>query len=128
MRARESSSAAAIATTERAAAAHADVLAWLSLADEIRSLLDNDIDNTQPGANNMNASQLFADINTGCLTEVAQAANSYYDQNRGLTVHQSFYVYPDDTIVAINYVDGGYQTLTLCGDDAATFSHLYLRA
>ena len=49
----------------------------------------------------MNASQLFADINTGCLTEVAQAANSYYDQNRGLTVRQSFYVYPDDTIVAL---------------------------
>lgn len=76
----------------------------------------------------MNASQLFADINTGCLAEVAQAANSYYDEARGLTVRQSFYVYPDDTIVALNYVDGGYQALTLGGDDAATFSHLYLRA
>ena len=49
-------------------------------------------------------------------------------QNRGLTVRQSFYVYPDDTIVALNYVDGGYQTLTLSGDDAATFSHLLLAA
>ena len=76
----------------------------------------------------MNASQLFSDITTGCLFEVAQAANSFYDQVRGLTVRQSFYVYPDDTIVALNCVDGGYQTLTLHGDDAATFSHLYLRA
>lgn len=76
----------------------------------------------------MNASQLFADMNTGCLTEVAHAANSYYDKNRGLTVRQSFYVYPDDTIVALNSVDGGYQTLTLNSDDAATFFHLYLRA
>ena len=76
----------------------------------------------------MNANQLFADINTGCLTEVVQAANSYYDQARGLTVRQSFYVYPDDTIVALNHVDGGYQTIILHGDDAATFTHLYLRA
>lgn len=76
----------------------------------------------------MNASQLFADINTGCLCEVAQAANSYYDEPRGLTVRQSFYVYPDDTIVALNCVDGGYQALTLHGDDAATFHHIYLRA
>ena len=76
----------------------------------------------------MNVANLFADINTGCLTEVAAAANSYYDQTRGLTVRQSFYVYPDDTIVALNYVDGGYQALTLSGDDTATFSHLYLRA
>ena len=76
----------------------------------------------------MNASQLFADISTGCLTEVAQAAQSYYDQARGLTVRHSFYVYPDDTIVALNSVDGGYQTITLGVDDAATFFHIYLRA
>lgn len=74
----------------------------------------------------MNASQLFADITTGCICEVAQAANSYYDEARGLTVRQSFYVYPDDTIVALNYVDGGYQTIVLSGDDAATFNHHYL--
>ena len=76
----------------------------------------------------MNASQLFADLDTSCLTEVAQAANSYYDEVRGLTVRQSFYLYPDDTIVALNYVDGSYQTVPLFGDDAATFSYLYSRA
>ena len=76
----------------------------------------------------MNVSQLFADLDTGCLTEVAQAANSYYDEVRGLTVRQAFYLYPDDTIVALDYVDGSYQTLTLYGDDAAAFSHLYFRA
>lgn len=76
----------------------------------------------------MNASQLFEDISTGCLTEVEKAANVYFDRARGLTIRQSFYVYPDDTIVALNCADGGYQTIILSGDDAATFSHIYLRA
>lgn len=76
----------------------------------------------------MNASQLFEDIGTGCLTEVAQAASSYYDETLGLTVRQSFYVYPDNTIVALNRVDGGCKTIILSGDDAATFNHLYLQA
>ena len=76
----------------------------------------------------MNASQLFADINTGCLTEVVEASNSYYDQARGLTVRQSFFAYPDDTIVSLNNVDGGYEAIVLDSDDCATFSHLYLRA
>ena len=74
----------------------------------------------------MTPSQIFEDINTGCITEVAGAANSYYDNARGLTARQSFFVYPNDTIVALNYVDGGYQTITLSGDDAATFNHIYM--
>lgn len=69
----------------------------------------------------MNASQLFADINTNALTEVAQAANHYYDNARGLTVRQQFFIYPDDTIVALNARDGGYEVLTLRGDDVEIF-------
>jgi hypothetical protein len=69
----------------------------------------------------MNASQLFADINTNALSEVAQAANHYYDEARGLTVRQQFFIYPDDTIVALNSRDGGYEVLTLKGDNEATF-------
>lgn len=75
----------------------------------------------------MNATQLFADINTGCLTEVAAAACSYYDENRGLIVRQSFYVYPDDTVVCLNYCDGANRALTLGVDDTATFFHLYMQ-
>lgn len=74
----------------------------------------------------MNAAALLADINTGCLTEVAAAANSYYDSVRGLTVRQSFYVYPDGTVACLNYVDGGYQALVLGDDEVATFNHLYM--
>lgn len=76
----------------------------------------------------MNTAQLFADISTGCITEVAAATSSYYDSVRGLTARQTFYIYPDDTIVCLTSVDGGSKALTLSGDDAATFSHLYLRA
>ena len=75
----------------------------------------------------MTPSQLFADINTGCLTEVAAAACSYYDENRGLTVHQSFYVYPNDTVVCLNCCDGSSSTVTLGVDDTATFFHLYMQ-
>jgi hypothetical protein len=74
----------------------------------------------------MNASQLFADINTGCLTEVAQAASSFYDSVRGLTARQSFFIYPNDTIVCLTSVDGGNTVTILDGDDAATFNHLYM--
>jgi hypothetical protein len=76
---------------------------------------------------NMNASQLFADIDTGCLTEVPAAACSYYDNARGLTVRQSFYVYPDDTVVCLAHCDGSSSTVTLGADDTATFFHLYMQ-
>jgi hypothetical protein len=73
----------------------------------------------------MNASQLFADINTGALTEVERAANSFYSEERGLTVRQQFFIYPDDTIVALNYCDGSYAVLFLSDDNVAVFQHRY---
>jgi hypothetical protein len=73
----------------------------------------------------MQVANLFADINTNCLTEVSAAADSFYCPVRGLTVRQSFFVYPDDTIVCLNSCDGGYEAIILDGDDAATFNHRY---
>lgn len=67
----------------------------------------------------MNASQIFADINTGCLVEIESAACRYHDTVRGLDVRQSFFVYPDDTVVCLNAVDGGYATIVLNDDDVA---------
>jgi hypothetical protein len=74
----------------------------------------------------MTPSEFFADLSTNCLTEVDQAATSYYSQERGLTVRQSFFVYPDDTIVCLNSCDGSYAIIILEGDDAAIFNHRYL--
>lgn len=65
----------------------------------------------------MTPSQLFADINTGCLTEVAN--HSFYSDVRGLTVRQTFYAYPDDTHVCLSSVDGTSTVLTLDADDVA---------
>ena len=50
------------------------------------------------------------------------AANlSYYDSVRGLTVRQQFYVYPNDMIVCLNSVDGGYTVNTLQDDNEVIF-------
>ena len=76
----------------------------------------------------MQVSQLFQDIQTGCLTEVNSAERMYYDSVRGLSVRQKFFVYPDDTVVALNSVDGGYSTIVLNQDDTSTFMHLYMKA
>lgn len=73
----------------------------------------------------MNASSLFQDIATECLTEVVSAACVFDDQARGVRVRQSFYVYPDDTIVSLLSADGGYEVLTLAGDDVAIFRNLH---
>ena len=75
----------------------------------------------------INATELFEDINTGCIVEVTQAANSYFDRERGLTVRQQFFLYPDGDVIGLNYVDGGYSTIYLDEDDQATFDHIYLR-
>jgi hypothetical protein len=75
----------------------------------------------------MNANQLFQDINTGCLTEVAEAATSYYSDIRGLTVRQQYFIYPNGTIVCLNAVDGGYYTSVLEDDNEAIFQHTYRR-
>lgn len=68
----------------------------------------------------MNAAQLFADINTECLVEVESAKCHYFDSVRGLTVRQQFFIYPDETTVCLNSVDGGYSVVVLGEDDAAT--------
>ena len=69
----------------------------------------------------MNASQLFNDIETGALTEVESAACHYFDNARGLTAHQRFFFYPNDTIVCLTSVDGGNKVLALDGDDEIIF-------
>lgn len=72
----------------------------------------------------MIASNLFQDIATNCLTEVVSAARVFEDHALGVRVRQSFYIYPDDTIVSLLASDGGYSVLTLEDHDAATFRHL----
>jgi hypothetical protein len=71
----------------------------------------------------MNYSQLWQDIETNCLIEIKTARHSYYDSIRALTARVSFYVYPDDSIVALHYVDGTYTVLDLDEDDIATLRH-----
>ena len=73
----------------------------------------------------MITSQFFSDLSTNCLTEVAQAATSYYNTERGLTVRQSFYIYPNGTIVCLNSCDGGYTVQTLDDDNVVIFNRLY---
>jgi hypothetical protein len=80
---------------------------------------------TKREENEMNVQQLLQDIESGCLTEVTEAANQYYDEARGLSVYQRFFVYPNDTIACMNSVDGGNAVLVLSGDDEATFRSLY---
>lgn len=73
----------------------------------------------------MNASQLHQDIATGCLVEVTGAACAYFDQARGLTARQQFFIYPDDTIVSLTTVDGTGAVLVLDGDNEATFRNIH---
>jgi hypothetical protein len=75
----------------------------------------------------MTSQELFQDINTGCLTEVAEAATSYYSDIRGLTVHQRFYIYPSGTIVCLSSVDGGSHVSILEDDDEVCFQHIHRR-
>lgn len=69
----------------------------------------------------MNAQELFSDLETGALVEVKEEACSYFDSCRGLTVNQRFFVYPNDTIVCLNSVDGGYSVAILGGDNEVIF-------
>lgn len=73
----------------------------------------------------MNASKLFADIATNCLTEVPQAACVFDDQARGVRVRQSFYVYPDDTIVSLLSADGSYEVIVLDDEASSIFRNKY---
>lgn len=67
----------------------------------------------------MNASQLFQDIEGGFVTEVETAKCHFDDQARGVLVRQSFYVYPDDTIVSLLSSDGRNECIILGEHDAA---------
>jgi hypothetical protein len=69
----------------------------------------------------MNAFQLFADIQTGALVEVEAAKCHFFDNARGVTVRQQFFIYPDDTIVCLNSADGGYTVATLQDDNEVIF-------
>lgn len=73
----------------------------------------------------MNASQVHKDISTGGLVEVSEAACVYYDQARGLSARQQFFVYPDDTIVSLTTIDGTGSVLVLSGDDEAIFRSIH---
>lgn len=73
----------------------------------------------------MNLVQFQEDLGSGCLTLVPEAGDTYYDSARGLTARQSFYVYPDESIVSVTSVDGGYSIQKLQGENEAIFKHLY---
>lgn len=73
----------------------------------------------------MNASDLFDDINTGCLVEVEAAAYAYYDSVRGLTVRQSYYVYPNGMIAQLNRVDGSNTVNILDDENVVIFNDRY---
>ena len=90
------------------------------------SYIDN-IDSTHPETD-MHYAAFITDLATDCVVEVKAAASSYYDSVRGLTVRQTFFVYPDDTVVCVSCCDGTTTVARLDDDDQATFHHLYLRA
>ena len=72
----------------------------------------------------MTPSQLFADINTDCLTTVERAACAFHSEVRGCMVRQSFYIYPDNSIVSLLAFDGSYKVITLDAENSSIFRHL----
>lgn len=75
----------------------------------------------------MLASQLAVDVESGAVIEVPEARSSYYSEERGLTVQQQFFIYPDDRIYQLSSVDGTGSVIELRSesDEEATFRHLY---
>jgi hypothetical protein len=73
----------------------------------------------------MNAAQLFQDIETGALTEVVEAANTFYHEVRGLNARQQFFIYPDGLIYALTCCDASYEVVRLVDDNEAIFMHRY---
>ena len=69
--------------------------------------------------------RLLDDIDTGCLTKVEPATTSYYDSVLCQKVDQEFYVYPDDTIVCLNYAGYRCNAVPVCGDNEAIFRALF---
>jgi hypothetical protein len=75
----------------------------------------------------MNVQQVIADLETGALTEVPEAANQRYSPTRGLSIMQRFYIYPDDRLIAVDSCDGLSDAYELRegSDEYETFRHLY---
>jgi hypothetical protein len=73
----------------------------------------------------MNTRQALQDIESGALTHVVHADNSRYSEQRGLSVRQSFYIYPDDRCIAVDCCDGSYAAYELTGETYETFRALY---
>lgn len=73
----------------------------------------------------MNTIQALQDIESGCLCHVVHADNMRDDIERGLSVRQSFYIYPNDRVIAVDCCDGSYNAYELTGDDYETFRALY---
>ena len=73
----------------------------------------------------MDSIQLHQDILTESLTEVESASSSYYDNCRGLTVRQSFYVYPDDSVVSLKCCDGSYDAIEVVGEELSIFRSIF---
>jgi hypothetical protein len=73
----------------------------------------------------MNTRQALQDLESGALCHVVHADNMRYSEERGLSVRQSFYIYPDDRVIALDYCDGSYSVIELTGDNLETFRALY---
>jgi hypothetical protein len=73
----------------------------------------------------MNTKQALQDIESGALTHAARADNMRDNIERGLSVRQSFYIYPDDRVIALDYCDGSYSVIELTGEAYEIFRALY---
>lgn len=73
----------------------------------------------------MNTSLALQDLESGALCHVVHADDMRYDSERGLMVHQSFYIYPDDRVIALDYCDGSYSVIELTGEAYEIFRALY---
>lgn len=73
----------------------------------------------------MNAAQFHEDKASGCLEEIVSARSTYFDNAKGVTVRQSFHVYPNDAVVSCWESDGGYRVESLSCHDLATFRSLH---
>lgn len=73
----------------------------------------------------MNTKQALQDIESGALTHVARADNMRYSVERGLSVRQSFYIYPNDRVIAVDCCDGSYNAYELTGETLHTFMAHY---
>jgi hypothetical protein len=73
----------------------------------------------------MNTIQALQDLESGALTYVGRANDMRYDSERGLMVYQSFYIYPDGRVIALDCCDGSYSVIELTGEAYEIFRALY---